>query len=301
MAEPIPVQEGSAVRARLLFSYDGTDFSGWAAQPGLRTVQGVFEEALARIVRQDVPPRLTVAGRTDAGVHARGQVAHVDIDVAAWERMPGRAQRTPAEGLLSRLNGVLPDDITVLSVDQAPAGFDARFSATERRYAYRIADAVHLRDPLTRRHVLWHDRSLDLDALNDVSASLTGLRDFAPFCKAREGATTIRELKEFSWARPEQGPDAGLAVATVRADAFCHSMVRSLVGAVLAVGEGRRDADWLAAIAQGAERSQAVAVAPAHGLTLEQVSYPADDELASRAEVTRARRSPSEAGGCVEG
>lgn len=290
MAEPIPTQDGSAVRARFRFSYDGTDFSGWATQPGLRTVQGVFEEALARIVRQKSPPRLTVAGRTDAGVHARGQVAHVDVAIAAWERLPGRAQRPPAEGLLSRLNGVLPDDITVLSVDEAPPGFDARFSATERRYAYRIADEAPLRDPLTRRHVLWHDRPLDLDVLNDVSSTLTGLRDFAPFCKARDGATTIRELKEFSWVRPDTGPDEGLAVATVRADAFCHSMVRSLVGAVLAVGEGRRDAKWLAEIARGATRSQAVAVAPAHGLTLEHVSYPADDDLASRAEVTRARR-----------
>ncbi|MDN4490040.1 tRNA pseudouridine(38-40) synthase TruA [Demequina sp. SYSU T00068] len=277
------------VRARLDLSYDGTDFSGWATQPGLRTVQGVLEDALARVVRQEAHPRVTVAGRTDAGVHARGQVAHVDIDAGAWARMPGRAERTPAEGLLTRLNGVLPDDAVVRSVAVASAGFDARFSATERRYAYRVTDAVP--DVLLRRHVLAVGRPLDVDALNAASSILRGLRDFAPFCKAREGATTIRELKELSWVRETDGPDTGLVVATVRADAFCHSMVRSLVGALLAVGEGRRDLDWFAAIASGSERSQAVAVAPPHGLTLEEVGYPEDAELAARAEATRGRRT----------
>lgn len=277
------------VRARLGLSYDGTDFSGWAAQPGLRTVQGVLEDALARILRQDAHPRVTVAGRTDAGVHARGQVAHVDIHAEAWARMPGRSDRSPAQGLLSRLNGVLPDDAVVTAVSEAPPGFDARFSATERRYAYRVTDAIP--DVLARRHVLAVSRPLDLDALNAASSLLGGLRDFAPFCKAREGATTIRELKELSWARRDDGPDAGLVVATVRADAFCHSMVRSLVGALLPVGEGRRDLDWFARIAQGSERSQAVAVAPPHGLTLEEVRYPEDSELGARAEATRGRRS----------
>lgn len=277
------------VRARLDLSYDGTEFSGWAAQPGLRTVQGVLEDALERIVRQDRPPRVTVAGRTDAGVHARGQVAHVDIARDAWERMPGRAERSPAAGLLARLNGVLPDDAVVRSVVEAPPGFDARFSATERRYAYRVTDGVP--DVLLRRHVLAVGRPLDVDALNSASSTLMGLRDFAPFCKAREGATTIRELKELSWARQTSGPDTGLVVATVRADAFCHSMVRSLVGALLAVGEGRRDLGWFARIAAGTERSQAVAVAPAHGLTLEAVGYPEDSELAARAEATRGRRT----------
>ena len=279
----------SIVRARLDLSYDGTDFAGWATQPGLRTVQGVLEAGLARIVRQAVPPRVTVAGRTDAGVHARGQVAHVDLDIAAWDRLPGRAERTPADGLRSRLNGVLPDDVVVGAVTIAPPGFDARFSATERRYAYRVTDGKP--DVLRRRHVLAVDRALDVGALNAASSTLMGLRDFAPFCKAREGATTIRELKELSWERRTEGPDAGLVVATVRADAFCHSMVRSLVGALLSVGERRRDLAWFAAIAAGTERSQAVAVAPAHGLTLEHVGYPDDAGLAARAEVTRGRRS----------
>ncbi|WP_062463081.1 tRNA pseudouridine(38-40) synthase TruA [Demequina soli] len=277
------------VRARLDLSYDGTDFSGWATQPGLRTVQGVLEDALTRIVRQEAYPRVTVAGRTDAGVHARGQVAHIDIDAEAWNRMPGRAPRTPAEGLLSRLDGVLPNDVVIRDVTVAPEGFDARFSATQRRYAYRVTDGVQ--DVLRRRHVVRVSRPLDIDALNRASSTLLGLRDFAAFCRGREGATTIRDLLELSWRREIDGPDAGLVVATVRADAFCHSMVRSLVGALLTVGEGRRDLDWLALVAATETRSQAIAVAPAHGLTLEEVAYPDDAALAERAEATRGRRT----------
>ncbi len=284
------------VRARLDFSSDGTDFHGWAAQPGLRTVQDELETALARVVRRadGSPPeslRVTVAGRTDAGVHSRGQVAHVDLPADAWARMPGRASREPGEALRARLTGVLPRDIVIRTATMAPAGFDARFSALERRYAYRLCDRPELRDPLRRSHVVFHERELDVDSLAAASDTLTGLRDFAAFCKAREGATTIRDLVEFSWSRPAAGPDAGLVVATVRADAFCHSMVRGLVGAVLAVGEGRRDLGWLGDVASHSERSQAIAVAPAHGLTLEQVVYPADGELAARAERTRDRRS----------
>jgi tRNA pseudouridine38-40 synthase len=279
------------VRARLVFAYDGTEFSGWATQPGLRTVQGVMEDALARIVRQEPAPRLTVAGRTDAGVHARAQVAHVDIELDAWNRLPGRSPDDPATSLVRRLHGVLPPDVVVQSVSIAPQDFDARFSALERRYAYRIADASSPRDPLARRHVAWVEGDVDLDTLVTASASLKGLRNFAPFCKAREGATTIRDLQEFSWERPTSGTDSGLLVATVRADAFCHSMVRSLVGAVLAVGQGRRDRAWLDEVAAGSERSQQVAVAPAHGLTLEQVVYPPDAELAARGEQTRGHRT----------
>ena len=297
-----PAIEPGLVRARLDFSYDGTGFSGWAAQPGLRTVQAELEAALRTVVRTHdgqglsaTQARVTVAGRTDAGVHARGQVAHIDLPCDAWERLPGRADRSPAQALRSRLTGVLPPDIVVKNVGIAPQGFDARFSATERRYAYRLCDTPELRDPLQRGHVVFYDRQLDIDALNGASGLLTGLRDFAPFCKAREGATTIRELKEFSWQRVINGADAGLVVATARADAFCHSMVRGLVGAVLAVGEGRRDPTWLEQLAQGKTRSQAIAVAPAHGLTLEHVKYPADADLAVRAQATRARREHNQA------
>ncbi|WP_062069908.1 tRNA pseudouridine synthase A [Demequina sediminicola] len=289
------LDSSDVVRVRLVFSYDGTDFAGWAAQPGLRTVQGVMEDALARFLRHPHTGavdhvRMTVAGRTDAGVHARQQVAHLDVARPVWDRMPGKSGRSHAQGFRDRLDGLTPADITVHDAAVAAPGFDARFSATERRYAYRICDQRELRDPLTRRHVLWADEALDVDALNEASALLTGLRDFVPFCKARDGATTIRELKEFSWRRETHGPDAGLVVATVRADAFCHSMVRSLVGAVLPVGQGRRDLGWLLRVAGEERRSPAVAVAQAHGLTLEEVRYPADADLAARAQLTRARR-----------
>ncbi|MFW2512980.1 tRNA pseudouridine(38-40) synthase TruA [Demequina sp. SO4-13] len=288
------LDSSEVVRVRLDLSYDGTEFAGWAVQPGLRTVQGEVEQALSRILRDDegspVAVRTTVAGRTDAGVHARGQVAHIDVPVSSWSRMPGRTPRTPEQGFRDRLDGVLSDDIAIRHAAVAPEGFDARFAATERRYAYRVCDDVQLRDPLTRRFVTWHERALDVDELNAASATLIGLRDFAPFCRARDGATTIRDLTELSWQRAHEGADAGLVVATVRADAFCHSMVRSLVGALLAVGEGRRDLSWLARAAATTGRSGAVKVAAARGLTLEKVTYPADEHLASRAEVTRARR-----------
>lgn len=285
----------NVVRARLDLSYDGTDFFGWGRQPDLRTVQGELEYALGRVLRDDagvsMPVRVTAAGRTDAGVHARGQVVHADIPLVAWHRQPGRSRRTPAQALRYRLNGVLPDDVTVLAATIAPDGFDARFSAIERSYAYRVCDEVDLRDPLTRRHVLWHDQALDIDHLNRASALLIGLRDFAPFCKARPGATTIRDLVEFSWERVTAGPDVGLVIATVRADAFCHSMVRSLVGAVLALGDKGRDLEWLASISTDDARAQSIAVAPPHGLTMENVTYPADADLAARAEMTRAMRT----------
>lgn len=285
------LDSSAVVRARLYFLYDGTRYSGWAAQPDLTTVQGELHGALERVVRTPHPITVTVAGRTDAGVHARGQVGHMDIMRTAWEEIPGRSPHAPADSLCLRLNAVLPEDIVVRSVDEAPDGFDARFSALERTYRYRLSDALVTRDPLRRSDVVWHRNPLDVDTLARASATLTGLRDFTPFCRAREGATMVRELKQFTWERPESGADAGLVVATVRADAFCHSMVRSLVGAVLAVGDGRRDASWLAAAASHSTRSPAVRVAPPRGLTLEHVAYPPDAELAARAQLTRARRT----------
>lgn len=291
------LHSSTVVRARLDLSYDGTDFSGWAVQPGLRTVQGELERALCRVVRgpggAQLEPsdlRVTVAGRTDAGVHARGQVAHVDITPDSWYRLGGRSTRDPAQVLRERVSGVLPHDIVIHSATPAPDGFDARFSALERRYSYRIADNQAGRDPLTRRFVTWLDHDLDVEALNQASATLTGLRDFAVFCRPREGATTVRDLRQFTWERVTVGADAGLVVATVRADAFCHSMVRSLVGAVSEVGRGKKCLDWLASIAARDKRSDAISVAPARGLTLEEVTYPADAELGRRAELTRARR-----------
>jgi tRNA pseudouridine38-40 synthase len=284
-----------AVRVRVDLSYDGTDFAGWARQPALRTVQGVVEDGLALVLRSahrgDPPPRVTVAGRTDAGVHARGQVLHVDVPLGAWQAVPGRSDRTPEESLLTRLGGVLPADVVGRAGRGAPEGVDARFSAVARRYVYRVCDEEARRDPLRRSHVLWTRRSLDVAAMDEAAARVLGRHDFAAYCKPRPGATTIRTLDELSWTRPVDGPDAGLVVATVRADAFCHSMVRALVGASLAVGEGRRGVDWPAELLVGGRRDPGSAVVAAHGLTLEEVLYPPDDELAGRAVQTRATRS----------
>jgi len=274
------------VRLRLDLAYDGTDFHGWASQPRLRTVQGTLEAALAQVLRVESAP-VTCAGRTDTGVHARGQVAHLDVDEAVLEGSAGRSTRPPAEALLRRLNGILPDDIRVLRTSVAPATFDARFSATWRRYAYRIADAPGLVDPLVRRSVLAWPRELDLPRMNEAAALLRGEHDFAAFCKQREGATTIRTLLELSWARDE----AGRAVATVRADAFCHNMVRALVGAMITVGEGRREPAWAGEVLRARARDPRVTVVHAHGLTLEEVGYPADADLASQAEAARRVRT----------
>ena len=263
------------MRFRLDVAYDGAEFHGWAAQPGLRTVEGELSTALATVLR--VPSvALTCAGRTDAGVHARGQVVHVDL-----AQLPDGAER-----LVRRLNGILAPDLRVRRAAEAPVGFDARFSAVWRRYSYRVVDDPAAADPLSRGHVLTWPRPLDVAAMSEASAALVGLHDFASFCKQREGATTVRTLLELAWTR---GAD-GVVEAGVRADAFCHSMVRSLVGCLLAVGEGRRPVGWPAEVLAGAQRDSAVSVAPAHGLTLEEVGYPPDAELAARTEVTRARR-----------
>jgi tRNA pseudouridine38-40 synthase len=260
------------VRWRIDLRYDGTEFHGWARQGALRTVQGVLEQALATVLRQQEQPTVTCAGRTDTGVHARGQVVHV------W--LP---EGVVARDLVHRLNGVLPDDVWVSGAGVAAAGFDARFSALWRRYVYRICDDPAARDPLTRNHVMRVLQPLDVDRLNKASAQLLGEHDFAAFCRRREGASTVRALQEFSWRRTAPG----LLEATVIADAFCHSMVRALVGSVLPVGDGRRDLGWPVEVLAAKVRNSAVFVVPAHGLTLEEVRYPVDEELANRAQEAR--------------
>jgi tRNA pseudouridine38-40 synthase len=227
-----------------------------------------------------------VAGRTDTGVHARGQVAHIDLTPGALEAAAGRSTQAPADVLARRLNGVLDPDVRIHGIRAAAAGFDARFSAIWRRYAYRIADRPETVDPLTRGHVLAWPRPLDLSAMNVAAAGLLGEQDFAAFCRRREGATTIRSLLGLDWERDA----AGLAVATVRADAFCHNMVRSLVGCLVAVGEGRREPGWAADVLAARVRDPAVTVLHAHGLTLEEVGYPGPEQLADRARQSRAVR-----------
>ena len=280
------------MRIRLDLAYDGTHFRGWARQPGLRTVQGTLEEALARVLGGD--PRLVVAGRTDAGVHATGQVAHLDLDDAQAERLTARPSRRTAEPdpiarLAARVRGVLGGyaDVTVDRTTLAAEGFDARFSAVWRRYEYRIADQLSGYDPLERHRTTSVRAELDVDAMDAAARSLTGLHDFAAYCNPREEATTIRTLLEFDWHRAP----GGILIANVKADAFCHSMVRALVGACVAVGEDRLDADDIVEIREGRERVPEVRVLAARGLTLTEVGYPADDLLAQRAEQTRARRS----------
>ncbi|GGL82662.1 tRNA pseudouridine synthase A [Microlunatus endophyticus] len=270
-------------RWRLDVSYRGTDFAGWAAQPGHRTVQGELELWLPRVLRVDHALGLVVAGRTDAGVHARGQVCHLDC-------APGVITDDGAS-LLRRLARVLPSDVVVRAVRRAPAGFDARFSALQRGYAYRLSDAGVPVDPLHRDQVAIWPRELDLEAMNTAARSLLGLRDFAAFCKRRDGATTIRTLIELSGDRIDHGPLAGVIEFRVVADAFCHSMVRSLIGGLVRVGEGAREIDWVSTVARRGVRDSGIQVMPAAGLTLEQVSYPADDQLAARAVESRRLRT----------
>ncbi|MBG6140110.1 tRNA pseudouridine(38-40) synthase TruA [Longispora fulva] len=266
-----------SVRLRLSVSYDGTDFSGWAHQPTRRTVAGVLLGELTRVFR--TVDNLTVAGRTDAGVHATGQVCHVDVPAAAWEAL--------APSIVRRLAGLLPGDVRVLAVEVAPEHFDARFAALRRRYEYRVCDGPSGPAPLARRNTLGWPRPLDLEALSAASRGLLGEHDFAAYCKRRDGATTIRNLLRLDWRRD---PDEVL-VATVEADAFCHSMVRSLIGALIAVGEGRRPVGWPGEQLTSAVRVDAVGVAPAHGLTLVNVDYPAPGEYLARMAVTRNMRA----------
>ncbi|MER7978814.1 tRNA pseudouridine(38-40) synthase TruA [Streptomyces sp. NPDC095817] len=281
--------EPGFVRVRMDLSYDGSGFSGWAKQAsGRRTVQGDIEDALRTVTRtKDTTYELTVAGRTDAGVHARGQVAHVDLPEEVWAEH--------REKLLKRLAGRLEKDVRVWSLTEAPAGFNARFSAVWRRYAYRVTDEPGGVDPLLRSHVLWHDWLLDVDAMNRAAEGLLGEHDFAAYCKKREGATTIRTLQELSLVR---GAD-GVITATVRADAFCHNMVRSLIGALLFVGDGHRGPDWPGKVLAAGVRDSAVHVVRPHGLTLEEVGYPADELLAARNKEARNKRTLPGADGCA--
>jgi tRNA pseudouridine38-40 synthase len=265
------------VRVRLDVAYDGTDFSGWAAQPDRRTVAGTLAAELTRVF--GAIEGLTVAGRTDAGVHATGQVCHVDLPAEAWEERGGT--------LVRRLAGLLPPDVRVTSVSPAPDGFDARFSALSRCYEYRVTDSPYGADALAARYTLAWPRPLDLPSLLAASDGLLGEHDFAAYCRRKENATTIRAISQLSWRRE---PD-GVLVATVRADAFCQAMVRSLVGALLAVGDGRRPVPWPASLLTRADRANDVIVAPPHGLTLIRVEYPEPGDYAARAELTRNRRS----------
>jgi len=314
------------VRLRLDISYDGTDFCGWARQPGLRSVQGEVESALRAALRIDpaIPVRVAVAGRTDAGVHALGQVCHADVPAAAWSASAGPAgtdltgsgpagtgltgtdpsPQGPVDVVRRRCNGLLPRDIRVRAIEVAPPGFDARWSASWRRYLYCVADRPSAQDPMTRGHVLWRPRELDVPAMNAAAAAFLGEHDFTAYCRARSGASSVRTIHEIRWVRPgppdsggdmpAEGPRPARPAADlpvefwIRADAFCHSMVRSLVGVHLAVGEGRWPVQRPAELLEAGVRVPSIEAAPAHGLTLVEVAYPAAAGLSAQAE--RARR-----------
>jgi tRNA pseudouridine38-40 synthase len=269
----------ASLRLRIDLSYDGSAFHGWANQPGLSTVQQTVEEALWRALSLAGPPALTVAGRTDAGVHARGQVAHADVAADSWAATAGSAAR--------RLSRLLPPQVRISSIGPAPAGFDARFSALWRRYSYRVCDDPARADPLRRHDTLWYRYPVDTAAMNEAAQACLGEHDFAAFCRAREGATTIRELIRLDWSRAEPG----VAVATVIADAFCHNMVRALCGALLSVGDGSRPPEWPGQVLAAGQRDPAVRVAPPHPLCLEEVGYPEPAAMAARAAATRRTRT----------
>lgn len=281
---------GGHVRLRLDIAYDGTEFAGWAVQSGQRTVAGVIDAALSTVFR--VPVSVRAAGRTDTGVHATGQVAHVDIPVGA---LAHARPRTPRGGepefrpLVRRLARLLPADVRVREIGRAPTGFDARFSALRRHYVYRLSTAAYGVDPQSARYVTAWRRALDLEPMVEASRYLLGLHDFAAFCRRRAGASTIRELQRLEWERA--GDDI---TAFVSADAFCWNMVRSLIGALLAVGEHRRDPEWIAGLLTETRRSSDFAAAPARGLTLIGVDYPPEEDLAARTAVTRDLRTPDE-------
>lgn len=266
MTEPTLYPESGFRRLRIDLAYDGTNFSGWAIQPDLRTVQESVERALSTATQSVA--QTVVAGRTDAGVHATGQVIHVDLP-----------QALALENLLYKLNQILDQDIRINKVEIAPPAFHARFSALRRHYKYRILDANRVLQPLARFNTAPWYRLLDLDLLNRASALLLGTHDFAAFCKFREGGTTIRTLQSFHWARDHDG----VLVADVVADAFCYSMVRNLIGAIVCVADGRKDFTWVSTILENRERVSDSQVFPAHGLTLFQVDYPDAPELLERA------------------
>jgi tRNA pseudouridine38-40 synthase len=273
MTEPTLYPESGFLRLRLDLAYDGTNFFGWGKQPDRRTVQEEVEKAIAIISQSKIDS--IVAGRTDAGVHATGQVIHVDVP-----------ESINLDEIAYKLNRILDTDVRVMGVSIAPPAFHARFSALRRHYTYRILDANKVIPPLHRYDVASWYKPLAVDQLNEASALLLGDHDFAAYCKFREGATTIRQLQRFEWIRDSDG----YLVGDIVADAFCYSMVRNLVGAVVCVADGRFGPEWIQETLANKVRVSDSLVFPACGLTLRQVDYPSDSELLERAAKTVARR-----------
>ena len=281
MAQPTLFPESGFRRLRLDISYDGTNFYGWGAQPDRRTVQALVEEAISRISRSDVES--IVAGRTDAGVHATGQVVHVDVPDAMFD------SDLTYKDLRYKLNRILDEDVRIMDITDAPQGFHARFSALRRYYTYKIIDNNEVIPPQSRYDVASWYRPLDVQQMNEASSLVLGHHDFAAFCKFRQGGTTIRTLEKYEWTRNKDG----VLIADVVADAFCYSMVRNLVGAVVCVADGRKEPNWMSELLANKERVSDSLVFPARGLTLYRVDYPTDDQLLARAKVTIGKRDGS--------
>ena len=277
MTEPTLYPESGFRRLRIDLAYDGTNFSGWAIQPDRRTVQEVVETALSTVAQS--PAQTIVAGRTDAGVHATGQVIHVDLP-----------ETLELEDLAYKLNRILDEDVRINTIEIAPTAFHARFSALRRYYEYRILDENKVIQPLARLNTAPWYRPLDVDVMNQASSLLLGTHNYAAFCKYREGATTIRTLETYQWRRDEEG----CLVADVVADAFCYSMVRNLVGAIVCVADGRKDPEWISTLLEDKERVSDSLVFPARGLNLYKVDFPDAAELLERAKKTVARREEEE-------
>lgn len=289
MSEPVDELVDGFTRLRLDFGYDGTDFYGWSKQPELRTIQGEFIKAFSLIFGEaENDFGFRVAGRTDAGVHAVGCVLHCDLNDAQLKRL---GRNDSMEDIAYKLNGLLPLDIRVNKVSVAPAGFDARFSAINRRYRYRLADQLAEKNPLESRFTLETYGKLDIDAMNQAGQVLLGLHDFASFCKPREGSTTIRELQEITVKRVPNG----VIEIEIQADAFCHNMVRSIVGALIGVGQGKADAAKIKELLEKTNREGSFKVVAPHGLQLMAIGYPADDLLAKQAREARNFRTLDDA------
>ena len=280
MNQPTLKPESGFFRARITLSYDGTGFFGWGRQADRRTVQGELESALKTLYRRQLDT--VVAGRTDAGVHASGQVCHVDI--------PEGDFGFEISDLAYRLNRILTDEIRVKSAESVSDDFHARFGALRRHYIYKIKDGNGLIEPVQRLDIAPWYRDLDIDLMNQGANTLLGENDFFSFAKYRQNSTTIRDLQRFDFQRDAQG----LIISHISADAFCYNMVRSLIGTMVYIGEGRFPITWAREILEKKERPSDSVVFPAKGLTFVGVDYPVESELAARANKVMALRSAND-------
>jgi tRNA pseudouridine38-40 synthase len=277
MTKPTLEVKSGFSRLRVDLTYEGTNFSGWAKQPNERTVQEEVEKALGTITQTKVAT--IVAGRTDAGVHAKHQVIHTDLPA-----------QTDINNLSFRLNQILDADIRVLTAQWAPDNFHARFTAISRTYQYKIIDAGKVTAPLDRHDSTEWFRPLDIELMNSGSNLLLGVHDFFAFCKFREGGSTVKNLLTFNWYRDEKD----VVICEISADSFRYNMVRNLVGAAVCVGEGRFKPEWMFDTLKNKERIPDSYVFPAKGLTLISVQYPPVEQYLSNYENYLATQENSE-------